>query len=96
MTAVVAILLVKALDPILIVIALLSGVYCKKWLWVPLLAVAPALLVEIILTMNQATSRQHLPLFLLGYLASLTWVAISFKAMSWWRSKRSAAAIDSE
>ena len=88
MDALLAILIAKALDPILIVIALITAAFCQGWSRVPFLAIIPALLVEVILSANQVSSRNHLMMFALGYVASLLWLSVSFKILKWWRARR--------
>ena len=80
---VIVILIVRMVDPILIILALVGGGVSRLWWHVAVAALVVAVIVEILLFSIQHT-RMFDPLdFVLGAVAAGIWASIAFAAKRW-------------
>jgi hypothetical protein len=83
-------LIVKLLDPIIIVLAIAGGVLSRTWWHVALAAFVVGCIAEAILFATQLTRTFNPIVFLIGVLAAGCWAALAhFLRLKWSAQRRS-------
>lgn len=84
------ILVIKALDPIGLVIAAIGGFFMRVWWHVLLVAAVEAIIVQLILMSTQIT-RAFSQGLVISFAAALLNVSIVFGIVKYWRHRKSKA-----
>ena len=88
----IVVLIVRLLDPVLIVLALVGGGVSRLWWHVAVAALVVAALVEMLLFSIQATRTFDLIDFAVGVVAAGIWASIAFAIKGWLARRRAKSA----
>jgi hypothetical protein len=70
-------------DPLTIVPAVLTGILCRRWLHVALIALAIAVAAEL----ARYVSNFHPAILVLGWLAAVSWASAAYLAKRWFSGR---------